>query len=93
MSMIAARLASALPSFRLFHASQSLRQGLFGSGATPPTQLDLQSTPARMSLLSKFRPLATYTNATTEVIDPPEGGKVSRITTAQTKTLFYASCY
>lgn len=30
----------------------------------------------RMGLLSQLRPLATYTNATTEVIPLPEGGKV-----------------
>lgn len=32
-----------------------------------------------MGLLDKLRPFSTYTNATTEVIDVPEGGKVRAI--------------
>jgi hypothetical protein len=76
MPMIAARLASTLPSLRFTQISKSLRQVFFVSPVVnSPTSPDL-SISQSMGLFSQIRPLATYTNATTEVIDPPNGGKV-----------------
>lgn len=77
MPMFAARLASALPSLRFTQVSKTLRQGFFGLPVvnSPPTSPD-PTISQTMGLFSQIRPLATYTNATTEVIDPPNGGKV-----------------
>jgi hypothetical protein len=74
--MIAARIASALPSLRFTQVSKSLRQSFFAPlVVNSPTPSDLTIS-TKMGLFGQLRPLATYSNATTEVIDPPNGGKV-----------------
>ena len=77
--MIVTRLASIIPSLTILNAATTLRAGILpaflnNSSKTTTTALSENN---RMSLLSKLRPMASYTNATTEVIDPPKGGKVS----------------